>query len=126
MSATERPAEPTSSMDERVYRSRFWLVYAANFALVAANTLMYRFAELVAFLDGTEKAAGAIVGTGFAAALCVRLVIGQGVDRYGTRLIWVVSCSSSSSGIFRCSCATKSRSGCTWHAPYIPSAWPAC
>ncbi len=93
MFAIQPPADsaPAGPANERVYRSHFWLVYAANFALVAANTLMYRFAELVAFLGGTEKAAGAIVGTGFAAALLVRLVIGQGVDRYGTRTVWVVS-----------------------------------
>src|ERR1700691_3073015 len=80
-----------NAADERVYSAQFWLAYVANFALVAANSLMYRFAELVAFLGGTEQAAGAIVGTGFAAVLLVRLVLGQGIDRYGVRTAWIIS-----------------------------------
>ena len=70
---------------------QFWLAYVANFALVAANSLMYRFAELVAYLGGTEQAAGAIVGTGFAAVLSCGSYLGQGIDRYGTRAAWVIS-----------------------------------
>ncbi|HXY36658.1 MAG TPA: MFS transporter [Planctomycetaceae bacterium] len=93
MSGPSPPLDATNVTGARVYTSQFWLAYVANFALVAANTLMYRFAELVAFLGGTEQAAGAIVGTGFAAALLMRLVIGQGVDRYGTRRVWVLSTS---------------------------------
>jgi MFS family permease len=93
MSGPQQPVDATNATDEPVYTAQFWLAYVANFALVAANTLMYRFAELVAFLGGTEKAAGAVVGTGFAAALLMRLVIGQGIDRYGTRKIWVISTS---------------------------------
>jgi MFS family permease len=91
MSGPSQSVEPTNATDEPVYTAQFWLAYVANFALVAANTLMYRFAELVAFLGGTEQAAGAIVGTGFAAALLMRLVIGQGIDHYGTRKVWVLS-----------------------------------
>jgi MFS family permease len=91
MSGPQQPEHAASATNERVYTSQFWLAYIANFALVAANTLMYRFAELVAFLGGTEQAAGAVVGTGFAAALLMRLVIGQGIDRYGTRKVWVLS-----------------------------------
>jgi MFS family permease len=92
MSASPDPVDlPLPKRVDRVYTSQFWLAYVANFLLVGANTLMYRFAELVAFLGGTERAAGTIVGVGFAAALVVRLVIGQGVDRYGTRTVWVIS-----------------------------------
>ncbi|HEX4070614.1 MAG TPA: MFS transporter [Planctomycetaceae bacterium] len=74
-----------------VYHRRFWIAYVANFALVMGNALMYRFAELVAFLGGSERAAGAIVGTGLFGVLVIRLVMGQGIDRYGTRAAWVVS-----------------------------------
>ena len=96
MSASPQPGDSESSTnekatDEKVYGSQFWLAYVANFALVAANSLMYRFAELVAFLGGSEQAAGAIVGTGFAAVLFVRLYLGQGIDRYGVRTAWVIS-----------------------------------
>lgn len=74
-----------------VYNRPFWLAYVANFAFVMANALMYRFAELVAYLGGSERAAGAIVGTGLFAVLVLRLSLGQGIDRYGTRAAWVVS-----------------------------------
>jgi MFS family permease len=86
-----QPAPARDSSDGRIYSSQFWLAYVANFALVAANSLMYRFAELVAFLGGNEQAAGAIVGTGFAAVLLLRLFLGQGIDRYGVRTAWVIS-----------------------------------
>src|SRR5271163_5106489 len=96
MSATQQPGDAEKATGEnaaaeKVYTSQFWLAYVANFTLVAANSLMYRFAELVAFLGGNERAAGAIVGTGFAAVLLVRLVLGQGIDRYGVRMAWVIS-----------------------------------
>jgi MFS family permease len=74
-----------------VYHRPFWIAYVANFALVMGNALMYRFAELVAFLGGNERAAGAIVGTGLFVVLVIRLSLGQGIDRYGTRAAWVVS-----------------------------------
>ncbi len=96
MSASPQPDDSgnppnENATDEKVYGSQFWLAYVANFALVAANSLMYRFAELVAFLGGTERAAGAIVGTGFASVLLVRLYLGQGIDRCGVRTAWVIS-----------------------------------
>src|ERR1700679_4279071 len=91
MSAPPQPEHTEHPTGEKVFNSQFWLAYVANFALVAANSLMYRFAELVAFLGGTEQAAGAIVGTGFAAVLLVRLVLGQGIDRYGVRTAWIIS-----------------------------------
>ena len=91
MSATQDPVEATISAADGMYGSQFWLAYLANFALVTGTSLMYRFAELVAFLGGNERAAGAIVGTGLVGVLLVRLVLGQGIDRYGTRAMWVLS-----------------------------------
>lgn len=87
----ERRAEAGIPPVREVYNRQFWLAYVANFALVTANSLMFRFAELVAYLGGSERAAGAIVGTGLFGVLIVRLVLGQGIDRYGTRAAWVVS-----------------------------------
>ncbi|MDQ7012191.1 MAG: MFS transporter, partial [Mariprofundaceae bacterium] len=74
-----------------VYDSVFWLAYAANVALMTANALTFRFAELVAFLGGTEKTAGAIVSVGVVGALLVRLRLGQAIDRFGTRKLWLLS-----------------------------------
>jgi len=75
---------------EAVYDRIFWLAYAANLSLVAANALTFRFAELVNFLGGTEQVAGTIVGFGVFGALAARLFLGQAIDHYGTPLVWTV------------------------------------
>jgi MFS family permease len=74
-----------------VYSSAFWLAYAANVAAVTANALTYRFAELVDFLGGREQVAGTIIGVATAAALISRVFLGQAIDRYGVRRLWVAS-----------------------------------
>ena len=75
-----------------VYHRSFWFAYVANFVLCVANAVpCVRFAELVAWLGGTEQAVGVIVGTGLFGVLIVRLILGQGIDRYGTRTVWTVS-----------------------------------
>ncbi|MCH8829146.1 MAG: MFS transporter [Planctomycetes bacterium] len=82
------------------YGSTFWLAYVANLALVTAAALTFRFAELVAYLGGSESIAGTIVSVGVFAAIAARLILGQAIDFYGTRKVWilesmlfVVSCS---------------------------------
>jgi MFS family permease len=72
-----------------IYTRVFWLSYAANLALVMGNALTFRFAEFVAYLGGTERISGTIVGTAICAALVVRLVLGQSIDRYGVRPLWL-------------------------------------
>jgi MFS family permease len=91
MARSDSRAEAGSPLVEGVYHRRFWFAYAANFVLSMANALMFRFAELVAWLGGTEQAVGAIAGTGLFGVLLVRLVLGQGIDRYGTRAVWTAS-----------------------------------
>jgi MFS family permease len=83
-----RAADPAS---ERIYDRSFWMAYVANVALVTANALTFRFAELVAWLGGTERTAGTIVATGVAFGLIGRLFLGQAIDRYGTRLLWTAN-----------------------------------
>ncbi len=91
MSAPESAADAPQLPAAAVYNRQFWLAYVANFALVTANSLMYRFAEFIAYLHGNEKVVGAIVGTGLVGVLLVRLVLGQAIDRSGTRFVWVTS-----------------------------------
>ncbi|MDA0587042.1 MAG: MFS transporter [Planctomycetota bacterium] len=74
-----------------VYGRVFWLSCVGNFALVAGNALTFRFAELVAYLNGTEETTGQIVRVGILGALASRLVLGQLLDHYGTRRVWVIS-----------------------------------
>ena len=97
-------SEPGSSSDARVLRSRvipaddapvysaiFWTAYVANVAVVTANALTFRFAELIDFLGGKEQTAGLIIGLATATALLSRIYLGQAIDRYGVRRLWVVS-----------------------------------
>ncbi|WP_166831037.1 MFS transporter [Thalassoroseus pseudoceratinae] len=83
----ERIQQVNSSRDS-IYDKIFWLTYAANVSLVAANALTFRFADFVKFLGGTEETTGAIAGTALLGALAARWMLGQGIDRYGTRILW--------------------------------------
>ncbi len=80
-----------SSDTDNVYNRVFWLSYIANLAMVAANSLTFHFAELVKFLGGTEETVGWIVSVGTIGAIAARLILGQMLDRYGTRLVWAGS-----------------------------------
>lgn len=72
------------------YDRTFWLSYVANCLLVTANAMTFRFAEFVQVFGGTEKVAGLIVGCGVVAALCGRLFLGQAIDRFGVRRLWLL------------------------------------
>lgn len=73
-----------------VYGRTFWLAYLANSALVMANALTFRFAELVHFLGGTESVVGDIVALGTLVAVAVRLSVSHVLDDYGTRRLWPI------------------------------------
>jgi MFS family permease len=90
-SAGERAALPGSSVNSRLYGAQFWMAYLANFLLVCANALVFRFADFVSFLGGTEASAGLAVGLGTAVGVPIRLYLGRIIDQRGTRLIWVSS-----------------------------------
>ncbi|MDA0283660.1 MAG: MFS transporter [Planctomycetota bacterium] len=86
------PASATGLAPERgVYGRIFWLCYAGNLLMVAANALTFRFADLVRFLGGTETTTGEIVQVGMLGALCSRIFLGRALDRYGTRMVWCLS-----------------------------------
>lgn len=87
--ATAPARIPVATSDaSEVYNRVFWLAWAANLSLVTANALTFRFAELVSHIGGTEDDAGSIVSVGVIGALCVRMVLGQGIDTYGVRRLW--------------------------------------
>lgn len=83
------PAFPPNSPDATVYGRTFWLAYLANTMLVLANALTFRFAELVAFLGGTERVAGDIVAMALCVSVIVRLSGSHVLDNLGTRRIWI-------------------------------------
>jgi len=76
------------SEQKTIYNSTFWIAYLANVLLVTGNALTFRFADLINFLGGNQQTAGTIVSAGVIGALIIRLVMGQALDRYGTRLLW--------------------------------------
>lgn len=73
-----------------IYNRSFWLAYAANMSLVSANTMTFRFAEFVDLLQGTKSDTGLIVGVGLAGSLISRIWLGQAIDRFGVRKLWMV------------------------------------
>ncbi len=85
------PTVQADSDSATIYNRAFWLAYAANLLLVAANALTFRFAEFVQFLGGTESITGQIVRVGLIGSLVVRLVLGQAIDGIGVRRVWTIS-----------------------------------
>jgi MFS family permease len=83
-------ATTDSSAGRSLYGVDFWLAYLANVLLVTGNALTFRFAEFIAYLGGSETLAGEIFGAGMIAALVARIWLGQSIDRFGPRLIWLV------------------------------------
>ncbi len=87
------PAEPeeSSEPDSRGYGASFWLAYASNALVCVALALLYRYADLILLLGGTELHLGWIIGLGWIGSLGMRFFLGKGIDSYGTRRIWLGS-----------------------------------
>jgi MFS family permease len=92
-----RPSKPhivgrVRSTDLRpAYGLPFWMAFTSNMLVVVALSLLFRYADFVELLGGTEYDLGWIVGIGMVGSLAMRLVMGSCIDRYGTRLVWLVS-----------------------------------
>lgn len=84
-------SSPDAAPSGEVYGSRFWLSYTANTLLVAATALLFRFAEFVAFLKGSEETAGRVIAVGVCASLLIRFFLGQAIDHFGVRRSWITS-----------------------------------
>lgn len=54
-------------------------------------SLLFRYADFVTLLGGTEFHLGWIVGVGMVGSLATRLVLGSCIDRYGTKIVWLAS-----------------------------------
>ncbi len=109
-----------------IYNRSFWLAYAANMSLVAANTLTFRFAEFVDLLRGTEEDTGWIVGIALAGSLLSRIWLGQAIDRFGVRKLWLVGISLYWRG--RSACGVRVNWGCrfTWRETHSRSGSQPC
>ena len=71
------------------YDATFWKVCVANFLATVAIATLYRYADFVTLLRGTELHLGWIVGIGMIGSLSMRLFVGTWIDRYGTRRVWL-------------------------------------
>ena len=81
-----KPSSPAG-----LFGPAFWFAYVANTSLMIAVSMMFRYADFISFLGGSEYELGWIVGIGMFGALIMRFFQGAGIDRYGAGNIWVVS-----------------------------------
>ena len=77
--------------DGATYDLAFWLTYVANLSIMIGHSLLFRYADVVFFLGGSELLLGTIVGVGMIGSLAMRLAQGIGIDRYGPRRMWILS-----------------------------------
>ena len=77
--------------DRHVYGRSFWFAYISNTALMLAISLLYRYADFVVYLGGSEWTLGRIVGVGMIGSLVMRFFQGFGIDHFGPRRVWLWS-----------------------------------
>jgi MFS family permease len=73
------------------YGTPFWMAYVANSLVTVAWALLYRYADFVTLLGGTERDLGWILGLGMIGSLVMRFALGTGIDQYGPRRLWLGS-----------------------------------
>lgn len=88
MHSPQSSGTPSRSLYDRT----FFLAFLANLLLVTANALTFRFAEFVKFLGGTEETTGTIVSVGLIGSLMFRAFLGQALDHFGVRKVWMTAC----------------------------------
>lgn len=82
---------------ERISDPVFIFSYLANLTVVTANAATFVFADWVAWLaangsDSTEyheELPGRVIQYGVSAAIIVRIFLGQSIDRFGVRRVWL-------------------------------------
>jgi MFS family permease len=73
------------------YDRPFWLAYMSSLLQSAAVSLLFRYADFVAVLGGSEFHLGWIVGVGMVGSLAMRMALGSWIDRYGAGRLWIGS-----------------------------------
>lgn len=81
----------SADVSGRAYGAGFWTAYVSNTLASAAWALLFRYADFVTHLGGTELHLGWIVGIGMVGSVVMRFFLGTGIDRHGPRVIWLSS-----------------------------------
>jgi MFS family permease len=82
---------PPLAAEPNIYGPTFWIVYAANTCLNLAMSILFRYADFVTNLEGSELTLGLIIGAGTVGSLAMRVFQGAGIDRFGPRRVWLLS-----------------------------------
>jgi MFS family permease len=84
------PAFPgPERLRDNPYDAAFWKAFLANFLVTVSVAVLFRYADFITFLDGTELHLGWIVGIGMVGSLSMRLFVGTRIDRHGPRSVWL-------------------------------------
>jgi MFS family permease len=75
------------------------MTYIACTLVNLACAILFRYADFVSILGGTELNLGWIVGVGMIGSVLARLSLGAAIDQRGPRIIWLVSL-----GVFALTC----------------------
>lgn len=87
-----QPSKPApAATDQTAYGQEFWFTYCGNTLLMMSVSLLFRYADFVTLLGGSELTLGMIVGVGMIGSFTARLAQGAAIDRYGPRWIWLGS-----------------------------------
>jgi MFS family permease len=84
-------AETPPAAARVAYGRAFWLAYASNSLLMVAVSLLFRYADFINLLGGTEFHLGWIVGVGMVGSLVTRIALGSCIDTYGSKVVWLGS-----------------------------------
>ncbi|MEO1994400.1 MAG: MFS transporter, partial [Planctomycetaceae bacterium] len=82
-------AQPTDRLD-RLYGRDFGLAFGSQVGFVMANMLMAHYARWIVFLGGDLADVGIVTGVGSVAGMLMRPWIGQWINRFGARNLWIV------------------------------------
>ncbi len=91
MSSIPAPVYAERPDETSIYDRIFWVAYIANIMIVTANALTFRFADMVTYFGADNTITGTITCVGTICGLTSRLLLGQFIDRYGARIVWIVS-----------------------------------
>ncbi len=73
------------------YGRPFWHAYVANTLVMISVALLFRYADFVTVLGGSELHLGWIVGIGMVGSLAARVFLGWAIDHHGARRVWLAT-----------------------------------